>query len=137
MLYEVITIKVSAKTIKKIKEFVIYPQINHKITEISLKILEKLNTKESKRIFDEKIELEEYLSNNKIESEVVDVENQNWKEIYFSLKYLLTQDYKTLNYVNLEFSDFMRFNVIESDENSLIISIILLDLLKNNRNNFV
>lgn len=124
--------EIDGKIIKKIKEFAIYPQVNSKITELSLKILEKLSTEESKRIFNEKIELNGYLSKNNLESEVVDVKTQTWKEIYFSLKYLLTQDYKTLNYVNLEFSDFMKFNILESDKNSLIISIILLEVLKNN-----
>ncbi|MBA2852138.1 hypothetical protein HNP89_000075 [Methanococcus maripaludis] len=123
---------ISERITRKIKEFVIYPQANPKITELSLKILEKINTEESKKIFKEKQELENYILENNFESEVVDVKNQTWQEIYFSLKYLLTQDYKTLNYVDLEFSDFMKFSILNSEKNSLIITIILMDIVMAN-----
>jgi len=124
--------ELSGKITEKVKEFVIYPQVNPKITEISLKILNNLKKEESTKLVAEKLELEEYLSKNHAESEIVDVKNQTWKEIYFSLKYLLTQDYKTLNYVNLEFSDFIKFNILKSNKNSLMITTILLDVLKTN-----
>ncbi|WP_459201485.1 hypothetical protein [Methanococcus sp. CF] len=124
--------KISERITNKIKEFVIYPQADLEITELSLKILEKMNTAESTIIVKEKHELENYLLNNKPVPEMVNIKNQNWQEIYHSLTFLLTKDYETLNYVHLEYSDLVKFSILESEKNSLIISIILLDTLINN-----
>jgi len=122
-----------SKIMKKIKEFVIYPQAENKITEKAIKILEIVKSPGADRIVWEKKELDEYIKNRKESpSKSVNVKTQSWKEIYSSLNYLITQDYETSEHIKVEFSDFLRFNALSSEKNSLIITIILLDIMSKN-----
>lgn len=121
------------KIIKKIKEFVIYPQAENKITEKAIKILEIVKSPGTGRVVREKKELDEYIKNRKESpSKSVNVKTQTWKEIYSSLNYLITQDYETSEHIKVEFSDFLRFNALSSEKNSVIITIILLDIMTKN-----
>ncbi|ABR54858.1 hypothetical protein Mevan_0955 [Methanococcus vannielii SB] len=122
----------NSKIMKVVNEFLIYPQADDKITELSMEILMHVKNSSAVRILAEKKELIEYLKSKKDElPKKIDVKTQNWKEIYSSLNYLITQDYRTDTYVKVNFSDFLRFNPLET-KNSLIIGISMLYIMNSN-----
>ena len=76
-----------------------YAQAENKITEKAIKILEIVKSPGTGRVVREKKELDEYIKNRKESpSKSVNVKTQTWKEIYSSLNYLITQDYRITSY---------------------------------------
>lgn len=119
---------VSDEIIDIVKELAIYTTVNQRILDLSLKILEKVDDIESRAILKEKKELEEYLKNRSSDiKETDDINDPDWKNVYYSITYLSSKDLLDFN-INPETraTDLAKF--LESKQH-IILNIVMMDII--------
>lgn len=125
---------VSEKITDIIKELAIYTTVNQRILDLSLEILKKIDDIESRAILKEKKELEEYLKSRPLNTdETIDINDPDWRNIYYSITFLSSRDILDFNIdPETQATDLVEFL---GSKQHIILNIIMMDIITDKINN--